>query len=85
VRQYQKLLSVENVKLAFDEVSLREMAKLAMKRKTGARGLRAVMEELMMEIMYEAPGNPKLKDIRITSDMVKSQAEGGDAASKLLA
>jgi len=85
VRQYQKLLSMENVKLAFDEVSLREMAKLAMKRKTGARGLRAVMEELMMEIMYEAPGNPKLKDIRITSDMVKSQAEGGDAASKLLA
>ena len=84
-RQYQKLLSMEGVKLAFDEAALREMAKLAMKRKTGARGLRAVMEDLMMEIMYEAPGNPKLKDIRITEDMVRAQAEGGDAASRLLA
>ena len=84
-RQYQKLLSMEKVALAFDEAALREMARLAMKRKAGARGLRAVMEELMMEIMYEAPGNPKLKEIRITADMVKTQAEGGAAASKLLA
>ncbi len=85
VRQYQKLLSMEGVSLAFDEAALREMSKLAMKRKTGARGLRAAMEDLMMEIMYEAPGNPKLKDIRITEEMVLAQAEGGDAASRLLA
>jgi len=84
-RQYMKLLSMEGVKLAFDPAALREMAKQAMKRKAGARGLRAVMEDLMMEIMYEAPGNKKLKDIRITPEMVLAQAEGGDAAARLLA
>jgi len=84
-RQYQKLLAMEEVALAFDEEALREMARLAMKRKAGARGLRAVMEDLMMEIMYEAPGNPKLKDVRVTADMVKAQAEGGVAAERLLA
>jgi ATP-dependent Clp protease ATP-binding subunit ClpX len=84
VRQYQKLLAMEGVKLTFEETALREMAKLAMKRKAGARGLRAVMEDLMMEIMYEAPGNPKLKDVRITSAMVLAQSEGGDAATHLL-
>ena len=85
VRQYQKLLAMEGVKLVFDEAALREMARLAMKRKAGARGLRAVMEDLMMEIMYEAPGNPKLKDIRITAEMVKTQLEGGAGADRLLA
>jgi ATP-dependent Clp protease ATP-binding subunit ClpX len=84
-RQYQKLLSMESVKLVFDEAALREMAKLAMKRKAGARGLRAVMEDLMMEIMYEVPGNSKLKDVRITAEIVLAQADGGDAASRLLA
>ena len=84
-RQYQKLLAMEGVKLTFDPVALREMAKLAMKRKAGARGLRAVMEDLMMEIMYEAPGNKKFKDIQITPEMVLTQAEGGDAAVRLLA
>ncbi len=84
VKQYQKLLAMEGVKLAFDEAAMREMARAAMKRKAGARGLRAVMEDLMMEIMYEAPGNPERKDIRITADMVNAQAEGGAAASRLL-
>ncbi len=83
-RQYQKLLSMEKIVLNFEEAALREMAKMAMKRKTGARGLRAVMEELMMEIMYETPGNAKRKEIRITEEMVKTQAEGGAAASHLL-
>jgi ATP-dependent Clp protease ATP-binding subunit ClpX len=85
VRQYQKLLAMEGVKLAFEEKAMREMAKAAMKRKAGARGLRAVMEDLMMEIMYEAPGNPNLKDIRITADMVRAQTEGGAGAERLLA
>jgi len=84
-RQYQKLLSMEGVKLAFEPAALREMAKLAMKRKAGARGLRAVMEELMMEIMYEAPGNKKIKDVRVTPEMVLAQSEGGESAARLLA
>jgi ATP-dependent Clp protease ATP-binding subunit ClpX len=83
VRQYQKLLAMGGVKLAFDEAALREMARLAMQRKTGARGLRAVMEELMMEIMYEAPGNPRLKEIRITEEMVRSLVGDGEAATRL--
>jgi len=84
-RQYQKLLAMEGVKLSFDPEALREMARLAMKRKAGARGLRAVMEDLMMEVMYEAPGNKKLKNIRITQEMVLAKAEGGDSVVRLLA
>ncbi len=85
IKQYQKFLAMEGISLAFDDEAMREMARLAMKRKAGARGLRAVMEDLMMEIMYEAPGNTKLKDIRITAEMVRAHAEGGTAAERLLA
>jgi ATP-dependent Clp protease ATP-binding subunit ClpX len=86
VRQYQKLLAMGGVSLAFDDDALRSIAKLAMQRKTGARGLRAVMEDLMMEIMFEAPGNAKLKDVRITAEMVSAlDQDGGAAAARLLA
>ena len=85
VRQYQKLLAMGGVSLAFDDAALRGMAKLATQRKTGARGLRAVMEDLMMEIMFEAPGNAKFKEVRITEEMVNALEQGGAAASRLLA
>lgn len=85
VRQYQKLLAMEHVELEFDDAALRAMAQLAMKRKAGARGLRAVMENLMMEIMYEAPGNSKLKNVRVTAEMVMTQADGDESATRLLA
>jgi len=86
VRQYQKLLAMGGVSLAFDDDALRSIAKLATQRKTGARGLRAVMEDLMMEIMFEAPGNAKLKDVRITAEMVSAlDQDGGAAAARLLA
>jgi ATP-dependent Clp protease ATP-binding subunit ClpX len=86
VRQYQKLLAMGGVSLAFDDDALRGIAKLATQRKTGARGLRAVMEDLMMEIMFEAPGNAKLKDVRITAEMVDAlEQDGGTAAVRLLA
>ena len=65
VKQYQKLLAMENVKLTFTDGALREMARLALQRKTGARGLRAILEHLMLEIMYEAPGEKALRDIRM--------------------
>jgi ATP-dependent Clp protease ATP-binding subunit ClpX len=71
VRQYQKLLAMEGVTLVFEEEALREMARVAMKRKTGARGLRAAMEKFMMEIMYEAPDNPDFTHITITADRVR--------------
>ena len=76
VRQYQKLLAMEGVTLSFENDALREMARVAMKRKTGARGLRAAMENFMMEIMYEAPGNPKMKHVTITADRVREYGKG---------
>ncbi|MCL1920498.1 MAG: ATP-dependent Clp protease ATP-binding subunit ClpX [Kiritimatiellaeota bacterium] len=75
VRQYQKLLAMEGVQLTFEDEALREMARVAMKRKTGARGLRAAMENFMMEIMYEAPGNLKGKTVAITADRVREYGQ----------
>ena len=70
VRQYQKLLAMEGIKLTFTKQALQTIAGISMKRKTGARGLRAVMEAFMMDIMYDAPECGK-KSIRITDKMVK--------------
>lgn len=84
VRQYQKLLSMGNVSLDFDQDALKEMAHLATQRKTGVRGLRAIMEAFMMEIMYEAPANPKLKKVKVTGAMVRAFQESGDSAAELL-
>lgn len=70
IRQYQKLLDMEGVKLSFDEEALREAARIAIKRKTGARGLRAVLERLMLDVMYNAADN-KGKKVVITADDVK--------------
>lgn len=61
VRQYQKLLSMEEVPLSFEKEALTAIAAEAIKRKTGARGLRAIMEQVMEDFMYELPGNPKAK------------------------
>jgi ATP-dependent Clp protease ATP-binding subunit ClpX len=70
-KQYAKLLSMEGVDLKFDEEALREIAKRALKRKTGARGLRAIIESLMLDIMFNAPEH-KGEQIRITVDDVKA-------------
>lgn len=71
VKQYRKLLAMDGVDLKFEEDALRELAKSAISRKTGARGLRAEMERLMTDIMYEAPGNDKMKSVSITGEMVR--------------
>ena len=84
VKQYQKLLAMENVKLSFTDGALREMARLALQRKTGARGLRAILEHLMLEIMYEAPGEKALRDIRITKEIVTAQLENPGCVTPLL-
>ena len=73
VRQYQKLLSMDGVDLSFEPDALRELAKAALRRKTGARGLRAEMERLMTDIMYEAPGNADMKRIVVTPKMIKER------------
>jgi ATP-dependent Clp protease ATP-binding subunit ClpX len=71
LKQYQKLLAMENVKLTFDDDALRELARQALKRKTGARGLRAILEHLMLDVMYEAPSDDKTpRAINITRDAI---------------
>jgi len=72
VRQYQKLLAMEGIKLTFTQEALHAIAGISMHRKTGARGLRAVMEALMLDIMFEAPGSGK-KSIRVTDKMVREK------------
>lgn len=71
VKQYQKMLELDGVELTFDEDALKEVARTSLKRKTGARGLRAIMENIMMDIMYKAPSDDSLKACRITADAVK--------------
>ena len=71
VKQYQKVLEIDGVELEFDEGALQEIAEISLKRKTGARGLRAIMENVMMDIMYQAPSDETLKSCMITRDVVK--------------
>jgi len=70
VKQYKRLLEMEGVQLNFEENALREIVRIAMKRKTGARSLRAIMENVMLDIMYKVPSMAGLKEITITKDVV---------------
>ena len=71
VKQYRKLLAMDGVSLEFEPAALRSLAKAALSRGTGARGLRAEMERLMTDIMYDAPGNAKMKKVTITKKMIE--------------
>ena len=75
VKQYQKMLELDGVELDFNEDALIEIAETSLKRKTGARGLRAIMENIMMDIMYHAPSDETLKSCLITEDVVKGTGE----------
>ena len=75
VKQYQKLLELDGVDLIFDQKALEAIAETSLKRKTGARGLRAIMENIMMDIMYKAPSDETLISCRITEDVVKGIGE----------
>ena len=70
VKQYQKLLSFDNVRLKFTEGALSAIAKKAVLRKSGARGLRAILEEIMLEVMYEIPSQKGIKECLVTEDTV---------------
>lgn len=71
VKQYQKLLELDGVKLVFDKDALTEIAEISLSRKTGARGLRAIMENIMMDTMFIVPSDDTIKECRITKDVVK--------------
>jgi len=70
VKQYQRLFEMDGVKLEFTDDALTEVAHLAIERKTGARGLRSIMEELLMDIMYEVPSDSTIGICTVTKDMV---------------
>ncbi len=74
-KQYQKLLSLDNVKLKFTDGALHAVARKAYAQKTGARGLRAIMEEVMLDIMYEIPSQTGVKEVVITEDVILKQDE----------
>ncbi len=73
VRQYQKLFEYENVRLKFSEDALDAIAMLAMERKLGARGLRMILEDLMLDLMYYLPSYKKVREFQVTKEMVLSQ------------
>ena len=74
VKQYQKLFSIEGVKLSFTEGALRVAAKEAIKRKAGARGLRAILEAAMLDVMYEVPYLDGITECVINEDVITKQA-----------
>lgn len=73
VKQYQTLLSYDGVELEFDEDALQAIANKAIERKTGARGLRSIIEETMMDIMFEIPSRVEVTKVRITKDAVEGK------------
>jgi ATP-dependent Clp protease ATP-binding subunit ClpX len=75
IRQYQKLFRMEEVKLSFAKSALVEIAKKALRKGTGARGLRLILEELMEEIMFEVPSRPEVEECTITTDVVLGKSK----------
>lgn len=71
VKQYIKLLAMDEVKLIFEEEALGWIAKEALKRETGARALRAIMEEFMLDIMYEVPKDDNIGKVVITKEYIE--------------
>lgn len=71
LKQYQKLLALDEVKLDFDEEALRAIAKKAMKKDTGARALRAIIEDFMLDIMYEIPKDDSIGQVIITREYIE--------------
>ena len=73
VRQYQRLFEFENVKLKFNDDALETIAELALQRKVGARGLRMILEDLMLDLMYNLPAQRRVRDFVVTADMVRGR------------
>jgi ATP-dependent Clp protease ATP-binding subunit ClpX len=71
VKQFQKLMEMDGVKLKFQDDALKAIAQQALKRNAGARGLRAILEAAMLDIMYDVPSRPGIKEVVITSDVIE--------------
>ena len=75
IRQYEKMFELDNVKLTFNKEAIHTVAKEAIKRKTGARGLRSIIENSMLDLMYEIPSDPEIKEVEINKDTILQKAE----------
>ena len=74
-KQYKKLFEIDGVKLEFDEKALKAIAKKTIERETGARGLRAILEEVMLDVMYEIPSRNDVEKCIIIEDTIMKSAE----------
>ena len=75
LKQYQKLFAMDGIRLTFEEDAIREIAKLALERKTGARGLRSILEGIMVDAMYEAPSRKDIAECIVTKAAVRDSKE----------
>lgn len=75
IKQYQKLFEFDGIDLEFESDALREVARTALKRKTGARGLRAILEQVMLDVMYELPGNDKIAKCLVTKEAITGEGK----------
>ena len=84
MKQYKRLMEMDNVNLKFTDGALAAIAGEAIRNKAGARGLRAVMERAMLDVMYETPSNRKIREVVINEDVILRKDEPlilyGDAA-----
>lgn len=88
IRQYQKLFELDHVSLSFDQEAVELVADQAMERRTGARGLRSILEKTMRDIMFEIPSDESIKECRITREVIEQTGEpvcirGGKEAARL--
>ena len=74
-KQYQKLFEMEGVELVFEEDAFRAVAHLAIERETGARGLRSIMESIMLDPMYNIPSDGNVKRVIVTADYVRGKGD----------
>lgn len=74
-KQYQKLFEFENVKLTFTDDALSAIAKMAIDKKSGARGLRSIMEQMMLDVMYEIPSKANVEEVVVNEDVVNGKIE----------
>ena len=75
IKQYSKLFSYDGVKLSFSNNAVEAIAELAVERKTGARGLRSIMEDVMMDVMYQIPSDDSIRECKITREAVEGTSE----------
>lgn len=75
IKQYQKLFDLDDVKLSFEDEAIKEIAKKAFDQKTGARGLRTILENLLLDVMYEIPSKEDIKEVVVTKESIDDQSK----------